>query len=246
MTPVLGFIIFSLIAGINFALFFLAWKQRSLLEIFRNPEFRFFISFMLLAISVVVIALAVSGTFGFWESLAHGFFQTASIVTDNGLVTANYPNWPMDIVLFLIMASFFGGCAGSACGGIKAIRFLLLFQQSAREVKQLLHPSGQFAVKIGNRAVPEGVMRSVWSFYFFYVFAFCAFSLVIAFTGVDLITAFGSVAGCLNNMGVGLGETAVNFNTLNDFANWILIIAMLVGRLEVFPLLVLILRFWRG
>jgi trk system potassium uptake protein TrkH len=238
--------IFSIIAAINFALFFSAWKQRSLLEIFRNPEFLFFISYMLLAISVVVISLITSGTFGLLESLVHGFFQTASIVTDNGLLTANYPNWPMHITLFLIMASFFGGCAGSACGGIKAIRFLLLFQQSTREIKQLLHPDGQFAVKIGDRAVPEGVMRSVWGFYFFYVFSFCAFSLIVAFTGVDLVTAFGSVAGCLNNMGVGLGETAINFKAVNDFAKWILIIAMLVGRLEVFPLLVIILRLWRG
>lgn len=237
--------IFSLIAAINFALFFLAWKRRSLLEIFCNPEFRFFISFMLLAISVVVIALTIFGTFNFQESLVHGFFQTASIVTDNGLVTANYPSWPVPIALFLVMASFFGGCAGSACGGIKAIRFLLLFQQSAREVKQLLHPNGQFTVKIGSRAVPESVMRSVWGFYFFYVFSFCAFSLIITFTGVDLITAFGSVAGCLNNMGVGLGETAINFKMINHLAKWILIIAMLVGRLEVFPLLVLILRFWQ-
>src|SRR5699024_1557155 len=186
-----------------------------------------FISFMLLAISVIVIALTIFGTFNFQESLVHGFFQTASIVTDNGLVTANYPSWPAPIALFLVMASFFGGCAGSACGGIKAIRFLLLFQQSAREVNQLLHPNGQFTVKIGSRAVPESVMRSVWGFYFFYVFSFCAFSLIITFTGVDLITAFGSVAGCLNNMGVGLGETAINFKMINHLAKWILIIAML-------------------
>ncbi|MCC9000963.1 MAG: potassium transporter, partial [Candidatus Contendobacter sp.] len=100
--------------------------------------------------------------------------------------------------------------------------------------------------KLGNHPIPDRVMQAVWGFYYLYVFSYCFFSLALAATGVDLVTAFGSVAGCLNNMGIGLGETASNFAPLNDTATWLLTLSMLVGRLEVFPLLLIFLPdFWR-
>ncbi len=239
--------IFSLVAAINFALFFLAWRSRSLKVIFRDAEFRFCMAVFGGIIAVVCAYLYWSGKFSWPEALYHGFFQSSSVITDNGLSTIGYPaDWPAFVPLLLLLGSFFGGCVGSTCGGIKAIRFLLLYKQSVREARLLIRPSAQIAVKLGTHAIPDRVMQAVWGFYFLYIFSYCFFSVALAATGVDLVTAFGSVAGCLNNMGIGLGETASNYAPLNDAATWLLSLAMLIGRFEVFPLLLLFLPdFWK-
>ena len=238
--------IFSLLAGVNFALFFMVWKHRSLKPVLQNAEFQFYALILFLIIAVSCIALYASGTFGPWASLYHGFFQTISIVTDNGLTTAAYPSWPESITLLLLFGSFFGGCVGSTCGGIKAFRFLLLFRQSVREVRILAHPAADIAIKIGGKRITNRVIDAVWGFYFLYIVSYCVLSLGVAATGVDLVSAFGSVAGCLNNMGVGLGETSTTFGGLNNSAKWLLTLSMLVGRLEVFPLLMIFTKdFWR-
>jgi trk system potassium uptake protein TrkH len=238
--------VFSLLAGVNFALFFMIWKFRSLKPVLQNAEFQFYVAVLFLIVAITSLALYASGTFGAWESFYHGFFQTLSIVTDNGLTTAAYPSWPASITLLLVFGSFFGGCVGSTCGGIKAFRFLLLFRQSAREVRLLAHPAADIVIKIGGKRITDRVVDAVWGFYFLYIVSYCALSLGVAATGVDLITAFGSVAGCLNNMGVGLGETSTTFGVLNNSAKWLLTLSMLVGRLEVFPLLLIFTKdFWR-
>jgi trk system potassium uptake protein TrkH len=238
--------VFSLLAGINFALYFVAWRHLSLRPVLQNAEFQFYVAVLCLIIVVTCLALHATGTFGSWESYYHGFFQAASIVTDNGLTTASYPAWPPWIALLLVFGSFFGGCVGSTCGGIKAFRFMLLFRQSAREVRLLIHPAAAIAIKIGGKPTSDRVVDAVWGFYFLYILSYCVLSLGIAMTGVDLVTAFGSVAGCLNNMGVGLGETATSFGGLNHTAKWMLTLSMLLGRLEVFPLLLIFTKdFWR-
>ncbi|MDQ5908394.1 MAG: trk/ktr system potassium uptake protein [Pseudomonadota bacterium] len=238
---------FSLVAAVNFALFFLAWRSRSLSAIFRDAEFRFCMTVMGGIIAMTCIFLYYSGKFPLWESFYHGFFQAASVITDNGLGTIGYPgDWPIFVPLLLLLGSFFGGCVGSTCGGIKAIRFLLLYKQSVREARLLIRPSAQIAVKLGNHPIPDRVMQAVWGFYYLYIFSYCFFSLALTATGVDMVTAFGTTAACLNNMGIGLGETAVGFGPLNDTATWLMSLAMLVGRLEVFPLLLLFLPdFWK-
>ncbi|MCU0935148.1 MAG: potassium transporter [Gammaproteobacteria bacterium] len=239
--------VFTLIAGVNFALHFLSWRSLSARVYVSDPEFRLYAAVMGVLIAVTVAYLWVSGKFPFWESLYHGFFQVPSIVATNGLVAAGYPaDWPVFVTLMLLLGSFFGGCAGSTCGGIKSIRFLLLYRQSGREVKLLIHPRASFAIKFGNRMIDERVMTAVWAFYFLYILAFCALSLALVATGVDVVTAFGSVAAGLNNMGVGYGETAAGFGVLNDTATWLLSFSMLLGRLEIFPLLMLFYPgFWR-
>ncbi|NJN45923.1 MAG: potassium transporter [Candidatus Competibacteraceae bacterium] len=244
---------FSFLAGVNFALHYLVWhsfRQKpsslGLTPLVRDPEFRLYCKVIAVLVTVTCGYLYLSGTMNGWAAFHHGFFQTLSITTDNGLVTAGYPEWPLFVVLLLLMASFFGGCAGSTCGGIKAVRFLLLSRQSVRELKLLIRPYAQVSVKIGGRSVPSRVVQAVWGFYFLYIFSYCIVSLALVATGLDIVTAFGSVAGCLNNMGVGLGASAVHFGELNDIAKWLLIFSMLVGRLEVFPLLLLFLPdFWR-
>ena len=238
---------FTMIAAVNFALYFLAWRGRSLKYVWRDAEFRFFMAVMTGIVVATCGYLYYRGHYSLWGSVYHGFFQSFSIVTSNGLTTTGYPaEWPLFVPLLLLLASFFGGCVGSTCGGIKAIRFLLLYKQSVREARLLIRPSAQIAVKLGDHAVPDRVMQAVWGFYYLYIFSYCFFSLALAATGVDLVTAFGTAAACLNNMGVGLGETSGGFGVLSDTATWLMSVAMLVGRLEVFPLLVLFLPdFWK-
>ena len=239
--------VFTLVAGVNFALHFLSWRSLSARVYASDPEFRLYAAVMGGLIAVTVAVLYASGTFPFWESLYHGFFQVPSIVATNGLATAGFPgSWPVFVVILLVLGSFFGGCAGSTCGGIKSIRFLLLYRQSGRELKLLIHPRGSFAIKLGNRVIDERVMTAVWAFYFLYILSFCALSLALVATGVDGATALASVAAGLNNMGVGYGGTAAGFGGLNDIAKWLLSFSMLLGRLEVFPLLMLFYPgFWR-
>ncbi len=237
---------FSLLAGVNYALYFLALRRVSLGPILRNAEFQLYATVMMLIIISTIAMLWSSGTFGLWEAVYHGFFQASSIATDNGLTAGGYPGWPAAIPLLLVLGSFFGACVGSTCGGIKAFRFLLLLRQSVRELQYLIHPTAVVAVKVEGRPVSERVMEAVWGFYFFYIFAYCALSLGLAVSGIDLVTAFGSVAAAINNMGVGLGETASSFGGLNNTAKWLLWIAMLLGRLEVLPVLLLFSRdLWR-
>ncbi len=238
---------FTYLAAINFALFFLAWRARSIGAVLRDAEFKFFTVVMAGIVTATCSYLYLNGKFPLWESLYHGFFQSLSIVTSNGLTSAGYPaDWPIFVPLLLLLASFFGGCVGSTCGGIKAIRFLLLYKQSVREARLLIRPSAQIAIKLGAQPVPDRVIQAVWGFYYLYIFSYCALALALAMTGADLVTAFGSAAATLNNMGVGLGETAVGFAPLNDTATWLMSLAMLIGRLEIFPLLVLFLPdFWK-
>lgn len=167
-------------------------------------------------------------------------------MTDNGLGSAGYPNWPSHIVLLLLGASFFGGCFGSTCGGIKAVRFLLLYRQGSREIHQLIHPNAILTTKISGQVVSDRVIRSVWGLFFLYIFFTCVFVWGLVAIGHDFVTAFGTVAACINNMGIGYGDTASGFGTLKDAAKWLMCVAMLFGRLEIFPVLIIFSRaFWR-
>lgn len=187
-----------------------------------------------------------SGMFDGASSITHGFFQAVSVFTDNGLGTANFPAWPQHIVLLLLGASFFGGCVGSTCGGIKAMRFLVLYRQSSREVDQLIHSRAVYSTTIGGFPIPDRVTRSVWSLFFFYIFFTCMFVWALVIMGRDLHTAFGTVAACINNMGIGYGDTAAGFGVLSPAEKWLMSAAMLFGRLEIFPILVVCSRtFWK-
>ena len=141
--------------------------------------------------------------------------------------------------------SFIGGCGGSTAGGMKVIRWLLVFKQGVREVLRLIHPNAEIPVKLGNRAVSPRVIDAVWGFFSIYIVVFGVMMLLMMATGLDQVTAFSAVAASLNNLGPGLGEVASNFVNINDPAKWISIFAMLLGRLEIFTLLVLFtMAFW--
>jgi trk system potassium uptake protein TrkH len=139
-----------------------------------------------------------------------------------------------------------GGCSGSTAGGVKVVRVVLLFRQGAREVLQLVHPRGRFLVKLGGLNVPGSVLAAVTGFCTFYLACYVIMSMAVSSTGVDTMTAWSAVASCLNNLGPALGGAAQNYLGMNALSTWILSFAMVLGRLEVFTLLVLLTpAFWR-
>jgi trk system potassium uptake protein TrkH len=148
--------------------------------------------------------------------------------------------------LALILVAFIGGCSGSTAGGMKTVRIMILFLQGVREIRQLVHPRGRFLVKLGKLSVPGAVLAAVTGFCTLYVAAFTVITMILSVTGLDLLSAFSAAASSINNLGPGLGVVASNFRELTDFGTWVCSFAMILGRLEVFTLLVLFTpTFWR-
>ncbi|MCK5324467.1 MAG: potassium transporter [Woeseiaceae bacterium] len=240
-------IVFMFFAGINFSLHFYAWRYVSIRHYSQDPEFQAY-SFILLVLCIlVVLALFRFGIFDTASAtIVNGVFQAVSIATTTGYTTSDFSAWPAAIPVLLIFASFIGGSAGSTAGGIKVIRWLLIYKQGMREIVRLVHPSAEIPVKLGNKAVPYRVVDAVWGFFSVYVIVFAGMMLAMMVTGLDQVTAFSAVAATLNNLGPGLGEVSAGFMSLSDAAKWISVAGMLLGRLEIFTLLVLITpTFWR-
>lgn len=239
-------IVFMLLSGVNFALHFFAWQGRSIEHYFSDPEFRFYMKVSFGATIVVVLYLVHSHTYGINEGILKGSFEVVSILTTTGFGVADFSMWPTFLPLMIFMLAFMGGCAGSTAGGMKVIRVLLMLKQGMRELHHLVHPNGIFPIKIGNKTVSNRVVEAVWGFFAIYVMSFFAMCLMLLATGLDFTTAFSAVGACMNNLGPGLGGVAENYAQISDTAKWILCFAMLLGRLEVFTLLVLFTpAFWR-
>ncbi len=240
-------IFFMFAAGINFSLHFFAWRHVQVRHYGSDPEFRAY-CLMLATVSMIVIAaLYWSGTYASaGDSFINGLFQAVSIATTTGYTTANFTTWPGALPVLLIIASFIGGSAGSTAGGIKVIRCLLIAKQGMREIVRLVHPNAEIPVKLGNNAVPFRVVDAVWGFFSIYIVVFGIMLLAMMAMGLDQVSAFSAVAATLNNLGPGLGDVTSGFMTLDDKAKWLAITGMLLGRLEIFTLLVLITpTFWR-
>jgi trk system potassium uptake protein len=240
-------ILFMLLGGVNFALHFSVVRSRSLMPYLRDSEFRFY--------AVMLSAVFCLSTYVLYtQSILHDLplafreavFQTVSITTTSGFVTTDYSTWPAFVPVLLIFSSFVGGCAGSTGGGIKVIRILLLFKQGQREIMRLIHPNAQVTVKLGKHPVEQRVIDAVWGFFAAYVALFTLMMMTLMFTGVDQVTAFSAVAATMNNLGPGLGNVTQNYASLSDFNLVVLSFSMLLGRLEIFTMLVLFTpAFWR-
>lgn len=238
---------FMLISALNIGLHFTAFRRRSVSGYWEDSEARFFGSAMAVCVIITCAYLMFSETLNIQESFVHGLFQAVSITTTTGFATQDFSIWPGFLPMMLLMFSFMGGCVGSTGGGIKAMRLMLIYKQGIRELKQLLHPHAIIPLKVGNRRVEATVVSAVWSFFAVYTFAFIVIMLLLMATGLDFITAFSAVAAALNNLGPGLGSVAANYGEVSDFAKSVLCFAMLLGRLEVFTLLVLFTpMFWRN
>ncbi len=240
-------VVFMFIGGVNFSLHFLAWRHRRLSDYFRDPEFQAFIRILLVSVALYTLVLWIT-RFAHepGNALRLALFHAVSMQTTSGFVTDDFTHWPGALPVIIILSAFIGGCAGSTSGGMKIVRWLLILKQGQREVNQLVHPSAELPVKLGEKPMDMRVIDAVWGFFAVYVIAFGILMVVLLATGEDQVTSFSAIAACMTNTGTGLGEVATNFTSLTDAGKWVCVLAMLLGRLEVFPLLVLISpTFWR-
>ncbi len=240
-------IVFMLSSGVNFAIHFLAWRNKSFRAYANDPEVNTYALIFLFSALLVAISLYSTSTYaGGWGSLRYATFQVASVLTSTGFSTATFANWPLHIPLVLIILSFIGGCVGSTAGGIKVLRILLLAKLGLRELFQLSHPKAVTMVKLGNRAVSEKVVFSIWGFYVLYIITSLLLTVAMMAAGLDLESAFGAVIATINLLGPGLGKVATTFTEVTPTIKWLGIFGMLVGRLEIFTLLILFYPpFWK-
>ncbi|MGQ8367043.1 TrkH family potassium uptake protein [Glaciecola sp. 1036] len=241
-------VVFLWIAALNFALHYSAVHGRNIRNYFRDPECRSFFSIQFGLITVCFLVLVNYQVYDSAEvALDQALIQAVSISTTAGFATENFSAWPAFLPILLIFSSFIGGCAGSTGGGLKVIRVLLLFLQGKREIDRLIHPKAVYAVKLGDRAMPNRVVEAVWGFFAAYAIVFVFIMIGLIGTGLDNISAFSATAATLNNLGPGLGTVAGTYAEVSDPGKWLLVVAMLFGRLEVFSLLVLFSpTFWRS
>ncbi|NVK40796.1 MAG: potassium transporter [Oceanospirillaceae bacterium] len=239
-------IFFMVVSGINFGLHYFAWRARSLTHYFTDPEFRFYLGLLVVVTLISLFALVLTNTYQPNEALRRATFMVVSIATTTGFATADFAHWPVMLPFMLFVMAFVGGCAASTGGGMKVIRILLILKQGYREIKRLVHPNAIFPVKIGNKPISDRVLEAVWGFFSVYMIVFVLMLVALLGTGLDQVTAWSAVGATLNNLGPGLGGVSTHFADINDTAKWILCFAMLLGRLEVFTLLVLFTPiFWR-
>ena len=242
-------VFFMLMAGINFSLYFMVWKKRSLAVLWRDLEARVYFPLMVGAVLLVAAFLSwhnVYPTFG--ESLRHAAFNVVSVATTTGYATVDYALWPAFAPVLMLFLCSFATCAGSTGGGIKLIRSLLLHKQAQRELTRIVHPRAVVPVTLGGAVVPNQVLASVLAFMLIYGSVMVIVTMLLLFSGLDLITASTAAIACINNTGPGLGQVgpANNFQGLTDFQTWVCTFAMLLGRLELLSVLVLFTPgFWR-
>ena len=240
-------ILFMFLGGINFALHFTVVRNFNLLNYLRDAEFKMYASGLVVISTLSVTYLYINSIIpDLGEAIRQGVFHAVSIATTSGFTLSQFSLWPAFVPVMLLFASFIGGCAGSTGGGMKVIRVLLLFKQGQREMMRLIHPNAQVVVKLGRQPVSDRVINAVWGFFAAYVAVFAVMMLLLMLTGNDQVTAFSAVAATINNLGPGLGDVSANYASLGVFDKWVLCFSMLLGRLEIFTLLVLFMpAFWR-
>lgn len=239
---------FMVLGGVNFPLFYFLLKGR-FSRLWKDDELRAYITVILVASGVVAICIAQSGYFFGEEAFRHSLFQVISIITTTGFMTADYTLWgpAMNMLFFLLL--FVGAMAGSTTGGIKIVRHVVLFKNMVLQLRRQLHPSAVIPVRLNGRALPQEVSNQVTTFVMIYILLWVGGSLLITFNGVDMITSMSAYATCMGNTGPGLAGVgpATNFDKLPDFSTWVLSFGMLLGRLELFTVLIIFTPyFWRS
>lgn len=240
-------VVFMLLGGMNFALHFLFLRQASFAPYRRDEEVRLYLALLGTGAVIAVAYLLYAGVAGtVADAVRHGIFHAVSIGTTTGYATTAFHLWPGFLPLMLILLSFVGGCTASTGGGMKVIRVLLLAKQGLREIQRLIHPHAHIAVKVNDKVMPNRVVEAVWGFMAAYVLVFAVMVLLLMASGLDQVTSFSAVAATLNNLGPGLGDVGPNYSSINAFSKWVLVVSMLLGRLEIFTVLVLLSpAFWR-
>ncbi len=241
-------IIFMFIAGTNFTLSYHFFHGR-FKKVFKNEEFRYYLGFII-GITAIIggVLFFTEGSYGIEKSFRNALFQVVSIITTTGYATADYLLWVPFLGLSVFVLMFIGGSAGSTGGGVKIVRIVLLLKNSYYELKRLIHPNAVIPVRLNNRAVSQSIITNVMGFVVFYIIIFALSTLVMSLLGFDMETSLGSVATSLGNIGPGLGEVgpSASFANIPTFGKWFLSFLMLLGRLELFTVLLLFApAFWK-
>lgn len=240
-------IVFMFVAGMNFTLHYRLFKGDAK-SFFRDPEFHFYGAIVLVATALITLDLRFHYFSSLGESLRHAAFQVVSIITTTGFATYNFDQWPAPSKFILVLLMFIGGCAGSTGGAIKCLRFMVVIKQTFIELTRLIHPHAVISVKIAKVAVPPEIVSSIRSFFFLYIVIAMAAMLSLTLLGVDMVTSISGVAATLGNVGPGLGlvNASSTYFELPQTAKWILSACMLLGRLEIYTVLVLLVPdFWK-
>jgi len=241
-------LLFMFVAGMNFSLHYKLVKG-NVRQFFRDPEFRSYLFITAAIILVITIDLYGAAIYkGIFESCRYAAFQVVSIMTTTGFVTADFEQWPVLSQQLLLLCMFLGSMAGSTGGGIKIMRIVLLLKHCYLEIFRIIHPHATTVVKLGEIPVPQTIMRSIWGFFLLYVGIYIVATVAMAALGLDMISSISAVATCLGNVGPGLGSVGPmdNFSGVPVLGKWLLIFCMLLGRLEIYTIIVLLMPgFWR-
>jgi trk system potassium uptake protein TrkH len=233
-----------IVSASSFALHYSAIFNGRVLRYFYDPEFKFFISIM--AVIFIISSMIFFLDLQSFDSQRHLLFQVVSIVSTTGFTTTDYSTWPTVIGFLLLIGAFIGGCSGSVGGGIKSWRILIMLNHAKKQLVKIIHPNAVISVKIGTKVVDSTVAESVWGFFSIYVISFMVLLFALLATGLDFTSAFSAIGACLNNLGPGLGEVASNYSSVSSLGKGILAFGMILGRLEIFTVLVLFMPlFWR-
>ena len=236
--------VFMLLSSFSFTLHYFAIYKRKPLKYIYDPELRFFISIIgLMLIFSTLMNLVSASNSGptVWELL----FHTITMVTTTGFSSSDTANWPFSISFLLLVGAFIGACSGSVGGGVKSWRVMIMLNHAYSNIMKIIHPNSVISLKIGTRNVGDDVATSVWGFFSIYVISFVLLLISVLSTGLDFESAFSAVGACLNNLGPGLGSVSDNYADINSASKSILAFAMLLGRLEIFTLLVIMTpMFW--
>ncbi len=242
-------IVFMLLAAMNFATHFLVWRAKSLKLYLHDTEGIATVMVVLASCVGIGFYLWWQGTYpSFWTALRHASFNLVSIATDCGFASEDFNKWPIFAPLWMLFLSCIVASSGSTGGGIKMIRTIVLFKQAGREFRKLLHPAAVNPMKIGGTVIPNNIVFSVLGFIFLYFMSVVTLTFALLISGLDFISAFSAIIACINNAGPGLNVVgpASNYGVLNDFQTWVCTLAMLIGRLEIFTLLIIFTpRFWQ-
>jgi trk system potassium uptake protein TrkH len=239
--------IFMVAGGMNFSVHYLALRGGRPMMYFTDVEVRSFLK--IIAFVVILYTAVLYGTQTYHtikDAFHYSLFEVTSVITSTGLGITDYSVWPTFLPVMLIFISFIGGCGGSTAGGIKVMRILLLFKQALHEAFAIIHPKSIRPVRIGNQILDEKTTQGIWGFFAVYIMVFVLLTLGMMLAGLDQVSAFAAVATCINNLGPGLGRVSASFTDVSDSAKLLGVAAMLLGRLEVFTLLIILMPdYWR-
>ncbi|PID58399.1 MAG: potassium transporter [Ignavibacteriae bacterium] len=241
-------IVFMFLAGVNFTLHYHVLHGR-FNNLKKNEEFKFYFSITVFWTVVIAVLLFFANYGSAEKSFRDSLFQVVSMITTTGFITADYEVWGTLIVMFFLLFLFIGGCAGSTGGGIKIVRHLLLLKNSLLELRRLIHPRAIIPVRYNSHSVSGEIISNIQAFFLFYIFIFIVGSLIMAILGMDLLSAIGAVATSLGNVGPAIGSVGPtdNFANVPELGKWILSLLMLMGRLELFTILVIFSpAFWKS